>query len=321
MRCINLSISLLDEGHRLKVPISAILSVSNIAKSRFFRTLILLIIQHRNLMWSCPACATPLMLDSRQWQCVNHHCFDVAKEGYVNLLLANQKHSAQPGDNKLMINARREFLEQDYYLPMARRVAELVSQHAKSKQLHVHDAGCGEGYYLNKVVNLLIQSEIETVGSGSDISKTAIQKASKKYSHLHFAVASSFSLPKSNESVDAVLQIFAPSRSEEVRRILKPKGLWLQVIPGPSHLIELKQTIYDNAVLHDSQSQPPDGFTLLQQDSIESNLTLFDFKSRESLLMMTPFYWAVKADERLSILKTMHQITADFTLRVLQKST
>jgi 23S rRNA (guanine745-N1)-methyltransferase len=136
-------------------------------------------------MWSCPTCANPLELESKQWHCSNRHSFDVAKEGYVNLLLANQKHSTDPGDNRLMINARRAFLQQDYYLPLALHIAALLAKSVESNsvkpdKLRLHDAGCGEGYYLDRVVDSLAHQEIDVAGTGNDISKTAIAKASKK---------------------------------------------------------------------------------------------------------------------------------------------
>lgn len=275
-------------------------------------------------MWSCPTCAYPLELDSRQWHCINRHSFDVAKEGYVNLLLANQKHSADPGDNRLMINARRAFLQQDYYLPLALHIAELLTKsvdatNAKSEKLRLHDAGCGEGYYLDRVIGSLAHHSIAVAGTGSDISKAAIAKASKKYSTPSFAVASSFNLPLADASLSALQQVFAPVDDGEVFRVLEPNGVWLQVTPGPSHLTELKHSLYDTAMLHKPQAAVPQGFVQLQQDSLMFELALDDTISRENLLMMTPFYWAAKANERPKIIQDMGRVTADFVLRVLQK--
>ena len=270
-------------------------------------------------MWSCPACAQPLHFNRQQWRCDNQHCFDVAKEGYVNLLLANQKHSALPGDSKLMINARREFLDQEYYLPLAQRIAQLISENVKSQQIDLHDAGCGEGYYLHKVAEFLGQSGIETASTGSDISKTAAAKASKKYTSLNFAVASSFNLPKRDDSVDVLLQVFAPADKGEIGRVLKADGLWLTVTPGPSHLLELKKNLYDTVLMHEQSDQVPEGFALVTKKPLVLQMTLADVKARENLLKMTPFYWAAKASERQSIIDGMGNVTAEFVLTVLQK--
>lgn len=259
-------------------------------------------------------------MENRQWRCLNEHCFDIAREGYVNLLLANQKHSAMPGDNKLMINARRAFLDQGYYEPMANQIANLIVANNPSKHLSLHDAGCGEGYYLRQVTESLKSAGLTVESSGNDISKIAIQKAAKQYPSLSFAVASSFNLPKGDESCEAIMQVFAPSSSDEVFRILKPSGLWLLVTPGPLHLIELKRTLYTTASLHETPSQSQQGFVCLKQESLSLKLDLGDLNSRESLLQMTPFYWAAKASERRSILENMREISAEFVFTVLQKT-
>lgn len=55
------------------------------------------------------------------------HCYDIAKEGYVNLLVANRKHSKDPGDDKEMVAARRRFLEEDHYAPLRGALCRLIS--------------------------------------------------------------------------------------------------------------------------------------------------------------------------------------------------
>lgn len=34
----------------------------------------------------CPVCGGRLVRKEKAWRCENHHCFDVARSGYVNLL-------------------------------------------------------------------------------------------------------------------------------------------------------------------------------------------------------------------------------------------
>ena len=62
-------------------------------------------------MYLCPLCQNPLLLHENRYQCLNNHSFDVAREGYVNLLPVQQKNSKDPGDNKDMMLARRQFLQ------------------------------------------------------------------------------------------------------------------------------------------------------------------------------------------------------------------
>ena len=95
-------------------------------------------------LYHCPICHTPLTLQDSSYRCEKSHSFDKAKEGYVNLLPVQFKQSKQPGDNKAMVNARREFLEQGYYLPLQERIVALFKEYL-SDNTALLDAGCGEG--------------------------------------------------------------------------------------------------------------------------------------------------------------------------------
>ena len=68
--------------------------------------------------YRCPLCQQALLLDEKSYRCANNHSFDQAKQGYVNLLPVQFKHSKEPGDNKAMVQARRAFLDKGYYQPL-----------------------------------------------------------------------------------------------------------------------------------------------------------------------------------------------------------
>ncbi|MBW6453984.1 MAG: hypothetical protein K0A92_09425, partial [Methyloprofundus sp.] len=98
----------------------------------------------------CPICQTPLVniLPAQSYECVNNHRFDIAKEGYINLLPAQHKKSKEPGDSKEMMRARRNFLEAGFYQPLAQAISSIIDQYlADTPKLHILDMGCGEGYY------------------------------------------------------------------------------------------------------------------------------------------------------------------------------
>ena len=44
---------------------------------------------------TCPVCGEKLNIDGKAFKCANSHSFDIAKQGYVNLLLTNKS-----GDKK-----------------------------------------------------------------------------------------------------------------------------------------------------------------------------------------------------------------------------
>ena len=270
-------------------------------------------------MWTCPACAETLLLQGKQWRCVNGHSYDQAKEGYVNLLLAQHKRSKEPGDNKEMILARRAFLEQGYYQPLADKLADLITQYSEASSITLFDAGCGEGYYLNHILNLLENARLSCLGLGCDISKVAVQKAAKNCSKAMFSVASTYNLPLPDDSVDVVIQVFAPSSDQEVARVLKAGGIWLKVNPAQHHLQQLKTLIYQHAHAHVAVNAKHQDFELVAQQTLAFPLNLNTPQARSDLLKMTPFYWSANEASQQRFAEYDGLIEAAFDIQVQVK--
>ena len=285
-------------------------------------------------MWICPACQSPLTLVERTYKCAAGHTYDVAREGYVNLLLAQHKRSKEPGDNKQMVNARRSFLEQGYYQPLAKRMADVLQQFSGSvpvndiecpaaeRLINLFDVGCGEGYYLNYVLTRLNgdQKSFVAKGAGLDISKIAVQKAAKKYSVSEFCVASSFAIPLPDASQHSVIQVFAPSSEQEILRVLKDDGVWLQVNPAAEHLAELKACVYAAPAEHKPALPVPEGFELCHEETVTFRFTLDTSDMRMNLLMMTPYYWSTSVQNVQRIKDLLSDVSAHFSLRLLRKT-
>lgn len=273
---------------------------------------------HRQALtcYLCPLCSTPLKLSpsANGYTCPNNHHFDLAKEGYLNLLPVQFKHSAQPGDNKPMIQARRAFLEAGYYEPVALAVAMLIdANHAN----HLLDLGCGEGYYSRKIETYCPNKMILY---GVDIAKFAIAAAAKKQPNARFIVASSNRLPYADHCFDFVLQIFAPSKPNELLRIVKPSGLLLTVTPGPRHLWQLKECIYAKAQEHDLEATPPQGFERIDSQRIHYPITP-NPQQRLALLQMTPFAWQASETAQQTIKDAGElEIETDFIVTLAKKT-
>ena len=106
-------------------------------------------------MFICPICKTKLNTHGKTYRCENNHSFDVAKQGYVNLLPVNKKHSDNPGDSKEMVLARRAFLESGYYDCFTEKLREIINSLFNGKEkITIADCGCGEGYYDGRLENL-----------------------------------------------------------------------------------------------------------------------------------------------------------------------
>lgn len=263
-------------------------------------------------MYICPLCRQPLQLTGRQYQCAANHSFDRAKEGYVNLLPVQQKNSKDPGDNKLMIEARRAFLQSAAYQPLSDAVNKLVAQ---SNPLTVLDVGCGEGYYsgrLQQVLNPAARLH------GIDISKAAIKYAARQYPAIQFAVASAYQLPFADNSVDSILRIYAPSDNAELQRVLSAQGQLISVNPGPEHLLEMKQAVYRDVQLHSEAIKPEQGFSHIKRQRLNYQLPVAEPQQLDNLLQMVPLAWKFSSESRQAFVAKTNTISIDFLLDVYQ---
>ncbi len=252
-----------------------------------------------HLKWICPNCKQLLCLTSRTWKCLNNHSFDVAKSGYVNLLLANQKASKLPGDDAAMLQARQGFLREQHFSPIPQKLIELIRAHLQNKQTaHILDTGCGEGYYLNQINNALPA----LVMGGVDIAKAGLQIAAKSNRSINWVCASNMNLPIADASIDILMRIFAPSNDAELGRIIQPEGMLLIVAPGSHHLFELKQQLYPKPTLHEDIASPA-GFALTNRIELRWTMSLESQTSIENLLHMTPFYWRGPLESKQKLLQ------------------
>lgn len=179
-------------------------------------------------------------------RCARGHSFDLAREGYLNLL-----RSRRTGDSKEMLLARRAFLDRGHYQPLAGALADTVGAFlgeqagAGGCPLRVLDAGCGEGYYLDRLGQRLSEAPglVGMLLIGLDSAKEAIRMAAKRCPDAALLVADlKERLPIADASLDAILNVFAPRDLAEFARVLMPGGLLLIAIPSPDHLIELRLT-------------------------------------------------------------------------------
>ena len=250
------------------------------------------LIVESNVLYVCPVCGGPLQLhqSGKNYACQSQHSFDLAKEGYLNLLPVQHKHSREPGDSKLMMIARREFLEAGFYEPMAKAVAMMIDANKpKDQSMRLLDLGCGEGYYSRKMASYCKHSE-QIALHGIDIAKFAIAAAAKKQPKARFIVASSNRLPCPDQYFDFVVRVFAPSDDDELKRVLKSSGHLLTVTPGPRHLWQLKEFIYAEVKEHAPESPVPQGFERLAAQRISYKISP-NPQQRMALLQMTPFAW------------------------------
>lgn len=267
----------------------------------------------------CPVCQTPITTTEDGGVCRKGHRFDRARSGYMHLLPANRKHAKNPGDDKLMVDARRKFLDKGYYRPLADTVSRLASEwlaNLPHQTPCVLDAGCGEGYYTTLLYDALCQRGMEPDILGVDISKLALDKAAKRQKAIFYVVASVFHLPVPDACCDLLCSLFSPYCSEEYQRVIRPGGAMLLVIPGENHLWELKQAIYERPYKNQVKPFALEGFTLLDHMQVHDTIYLAEHNDIENLFKMTPYYYKTSEQDQARLLGR-EELTTQIEFEVL----
>ena len=245
----------------------------------------------------CPICREKLNLTDRQYRCIHNHSFDIARQGYVNLLVVQQKHSLNPGDTREQVLARREFLEAGYYAPIADTLVETAKRLGITGQ--ILDVGCGEGYYSARLADAL-----DAPLTGLDISKEAVRCAAAKYKGKQWLCATAAHIPVENESVTLLTSLFALTLPEEFARVLKKDGYYFQVLAAEDHLLGLKGIIYDKLNFKEKNTVPElEGFELVESVPIRFTFTV-EGKQVQNLFSMTPHVFRIGKDGAERLRKT-----------------
>ncbi len=264
------------------------------------------------MSWICPNCKGKLKEQDTRFECVNGHNFDKAKQGYVNLLLAQHKNSLLPGDTAQMVKARRQFLAAGHFRYLVDTLAGVLADSVEP--LILADLGCGEGYY-SAELKASLNSSLSIYGV--DISKEAVKKAAAKYNKAQFAVASAYDIPLANHSVDIALSIFAPFDEHEVKRILTSEGYFIRVTPGKSHLFELKSRLYDDVKMHREATMLGGCFDRKSLIHISEKIHLNSTEDIYSLLAMTPFFWSSSEEKKKRLIKEQSlDVQSDFVVEL-----
>lgn len=241
-------------------------------------------------LFRCPLCEKPLRREEGAYRCPSGHSFDIAREGYTHLLPANRKHSAAPGDDREMAAARRDFLSCGYYNPLLNTLCSEIAPRCGEFPALL-DSGCGEGYYTAGIYQALRAAGKQPRMAGIDISKFILRSAAKRGKDIEFAVASAYHLPVADRQADLFLNCFSPLALDEVRRVLKPGGTFLYVVPAARHLWELKAVLYEHPYLNVEERTPYAGFRYQEVQRVEKTIHLPDQQTVQDLFRMTPYCW------------------------------
>lgn len=250
-------------------------------------------------LFCCPICGNALRREAdaagrpRALRCAKGHCFDFAREGYAHLLPASRMRAKVPGDSREMVAARRAFLDGGGYGPFARALAVLCLEATDGIPCPaVLDAGCGEGYYTRALADAFAQAGRPVRLAAYDISKAAVRAAAGRATArcIQWAVAGSFAIPLADGAADAVANVFSPMVAGEFARVLKPGGALLYAVPGPRHLWQLKEVLYDTPYENPVRDVAYPGFRLVRRVPVRATVRA-EGPQVQQLFSMTPYYW------------------------------
>lgn len=281
---------------------------------------------------ACPLDGAPLNITVAQLTCTNGHSFDIARQGYVNLLPVQQKRSKHPGDSKEMIAARTRFLNTGIYAPIAEKLDDIVLEQFSASlltdqtELCLLDAGCGEGYYFDHLFQTLARQSVAKPISliGLDISKPAIIAAAKRNKQITWLVGSNKTPPVEPATVDIILSLFGFPTFDSFKVSLKPHGKIILVEAGPEHLIELRNIIYPTV----NKSPPPNlsaaeeaGFTLTDSALLQYKTGDIPPEQIMNLLTMTPHLYKATHEGKLAAAALDKiNLTVDIVFRCLEST-
>ena len=283
----------------------------------------------------CPICQSPLIVADKVWQCTGdnaqqrQHAFDVAKQGYVNLLPVQHKHSKNPGDSDEAIAARRCFLAAGFYQSLQDGLYDFCGKLLAGNQGNLHwlDVGCGDGYYTERFLQLKPTSLVAL-----DISKPAVLATAKRLKSMTATtqqfclVASAAQVPLADKTVTMLTSIFSPILPEEFYRLTEDKGYVVIAKPAVNHLIEMRDGLFEQIVAHDSHKfidELAPFFTLIDQSSVEDTITVTTAQLQD-LLTMTPYAYRAQPARREALLSRCEaagslRITTHFVIYGFQK--
>jgi 23S rRNA (guanine745-N1)-methyltransferase len=236
----------------------------------------------------------------RRWTCASGHSFDGARQGYVNLLVAGQRRSRQPGDSKEMVDARRRFLATGAYDRVSDALAHTISRASLAaaerfgRDITVLDVGCGDGHHTRRVASRLIGEALPAVVAGVDVSKPAIAIAARAHPEGWYAVASAADLPVAAGAVDVAMDAFGPVMAAELARVVPAGGTVVAAHPGPAHLGSLRRLVYAEPRPHDVKDPLRAGKAWFRRTGtmrVTYPLTLVRPPDLVDLFTMTPYRW------------------------------
>ena len=244
-------------------------------------------LEKRLTLLACPLCGSAFSLQGGSLICEKRHCFDISKKGVVHLApghLSPLKQYTAP-----LFESRRRILEAEFYQPVWEGIRKMVESHSPGKSFSLADIGCGEGFYSRALAAAFPESLI----TGIDLSREAIEFASRGERAVQYFIADLKRLPFQSGSMDFLLDVLTPADYGEFARVLKPTGFLIKVIPGDHYLQEIRTLAAGYLKNADTYSNRETREHLLRHGDVIQRVDIcqcypLSTAQREDFLRMTP---------------------------------
>lgn len=261
--------------------------------------------QSNHHIFACPICKQPIETnDEGKMGCLSNHTFDVAKQGYVYLL--NRPVQSMYGQE--LFASRHMVIQAGIYDSLQTAIAQEIT----AEQPVILDTGCGEGSHLHRICEQLD----DAVGVGIDISKEGILAAAKFYPQQLWCVGDLANSPYNAGSFDAILNILSPANYEEFKRLLKPGGKVIKIVPQQNYLKELRiQAFADSEKESYTNIETVERFkaSFANVEVMRITYTMpLEGHLVQNLLEMTPMGWHIDNKESIQL----KEITIDLDILI-----
>jgi 23S rRNA (guanine745-N1)-methyltransferase len=281
------------------------------------------IVEQFQEIFRCPVCKEQMqMIHLQSLVCSNRHCFDIAKQGYINLFYRANKTKYE----KKIFECRRIISRSGFFDPLYAVVSGIIiNQLRNNESASILDAGCGEGSHLINIQEQIFQKRSNPLlAVGIDISKEGVGIAAAEYSNAAWCVADIANCPFANHRFNFILNILSPANYSEFQRMVAVDGMVIKVIPEQGYLKELREIFYEGSEKHAYSNE----LTLnhFKQQFKETDVKCIRYQVNlsepliEPLIGMTPLSWGTSR-ERLQKVQEMNlqQVTMDFKILVGKK--
>ncbi|WP_249861912.1 putative RNA methyltransferase [Paenibacillus konkukensis] len=281
------------------------------------------VIAQNEAIFRCPLCSSPMRMAGLQSLiCSQRHCFDLSRQGYINLL----PRPLETKYDKRMFEARRMLCGEGLFEPLHAAVSDTILKRLGSgnAQARILDAGCGEGSHLSGIRdNIVRNAGRPPLTVGLDISRDGIGAATA-YANAIWCVGDIAACPFAGGQFGFILNMLSPANYAEFRRLMTADGMVIKVIPERDYLKELRGALYGGLPMRTFANDRTlqlfrENFRQTDAKRVRYRFPL-DKQLLEPLLRMTPLSWRV-TEERLQqvLAMSLPEITIDLMILTGEK--